>query len=36
MGNLLEPLLILFVGVLVAIALISMYMPMFKLGTTIY
>jgi len=36
MGNLLEPLLILFVGVLVAIVLISMYMPMFKLGTTIY
>lgn len=36
MGNMLEPVLILFVGILVAIVLISMYLPMFKLGTTIY
>ena len=35
-GNLLEPLLILFVGLLVAIVLISMYLPMFKLGNTFY
>lgn len=33
LGNMLEPLLILFVGVLVAVILISMYMPMFKLGS---
>ena len=32
LGNLLEPMLILFVGVLVAVILISMYLPMFKLG----
>ena len=32
LGTLLEPLLILFVGVLVAVILISMYLPMFKLG----
>ncbi len=36
LGNLLEPMLILGVGVLVAVVLISMYLPMFKLGTTIY
>jgi type IV pilus assembly protein PilC len=36
LGTLLEPALIFFVGILVAIVLISMYMPMFKLGTTIY
>jgi type IV pilus assembly protein PilC len=36
MGTILEPLLIIFVGVLVAVILISMYLPMFKLGTTIY
>ncbi|MCD8185041.1 MAG: type II secretion system F family protein [Rikenellaceae bacterium] len=36
LGNMLEPLLILFVGILVAVVLVSMYMPMFKLGTTIY
>jgi len=36
LGSLLEPLLILFVGILVAVVLISMYLPMFKLGTTIY
>lgn len=36
LGNLLEPLMIMFVGVLVATVLISMYLPMFKLGTTIY
>ena len=36
MGNLLEPALIFFVGILVAVVLISMYLPMFKLGTTIY
>lgn len=32
MGNMLEPLLILIVGLLVAVILISMYMPMFRLG----
>lgn len=36
MGSMLEPMLIILVGVLVAIVLISMYLPMFKLGTTIY
>lgn len=33
--SILEPVLILVVGVLVAIILISMYLPMFKLGGTI-
>ena len=32
MGALLEPALILLVGLLVAVILISMYMPMFRLG----
>ena len=32
MGTLLEPALILLVGLLVAVILISMYMPMFRLG----
>jgi type IV pilus assembly protein PilC len=32
LGLILEPMLILFVGILVAIVFISMYMPMFKLG----
>jgi type IV pilus assembly protein PilC len=32
LGNILEPALILFVGALVAVILISMYLPMFKLG----
>lgn len=32
LGDMLEPILIIFVGALVAIILISMYMPMFKLG----
>jgi len=35
LGSILEPVLILVVGVLVAIILISMYLPMFKLGGTI-
>lgn len=35
-GHLLEPILILFVGGIVAIVLIAMYMPMSRLGTTIY
>ncbi|GHV01680.1 general secretion pathway protein GspF [Bacteroidia bacterium] len=35
LGSMLEPLLILFVGLLVAIVLISMYLPMFKLGGAI-
>lgn len=34
-NNVLEPVLILFVGVIVAFVLISMYLPMFKLGMTI-
>ena len=36
MNNLLEPILILFVGGLVALILISMYMPIFQIGTGIY
>lgn len=36
LGNLLEPVLILSVGILVALILIAMYMPMFQLGNTIY
>ena len=32
LGTMLEPILILFIGVLVALILISMYLPMFKLG----
>ncbi|MCD8172865.1 MAG: type II secretion system F family protein [Alistipes sp.] len=32
LGNILEPVMILFVGVIVAVILISMYLPMFKLG----
>lgn len=36
MNNLLEPVLIIFVGVLVAFILISMYMPIFQLGAGIY
>ena len=31
-GTLLEPLLILLVGILVAVILVAMYMPMFSLG----
>jgi type IV pilus assembly protein PilC len=36
MNNLLEPILIIFVGGLVALILISMYMPIFQIGTNIY
>ncbi len=36
MGSVLEPLLIIFVGVLVAVILIAMYLPMFQMGTAIY
>lgn len=32
LGSILEPVLVFFVGILVAVILISMYMPMFKLG----
>lgn len=35
LGNILEPILILGVGIVVAIVLIAMYMPMFQLGQTI-
>ncbi len=35
LGNVLEPVLILGVGVMVAFVLIAMYMPMFQLGQTI-
>lgn len=35
LGTLLEPLLIIFVGILVTIILLSMYMPMFKLGAVV-
>jgi type IV pilus assembly protein PilC len=34
-GSIMEPLLILFIGILVATILISMYLPMFRLGTVI-
>jgi len=33
-GNLLEPILIIFIGFLVGIILVSMYLPMFKLSTS--
>jgi type IV pilus assembly protein PilC len=36
LGNMLEPLLILSIGILVAFILIAMYIPMFKLGQTIH
>lgn len=36
LGSIMEPLLILFIGILVATILISMYLPMFKLGTVIH
>ena len=32
LGNLLEPVLILLVGLLVAVILVAMYLPMFRLG----
>lgn len=35
LGNILEPILILGVGIIVAVVLIAMYMPMFQLGQTI-
>lgn len=35
-SNLLEPFLIVFVGLLVSMILVSMYLPMFQLSTTIY
>lgn len=36
LGNILEPLLILGIGIIVAFILIAMYIPMFKLGQTIH
>lgn len=36
LGNVLEPLLILGIGIIVAFILIAMYIPMFKLGQTIH
>lgn len=36
MSTVLEPLLIIFVGALVAVILIAMYLPMFELGSAIY
>lgn len=33
LGSVIEPLMILFLGVLVAVILVAMYLPMFKLGT---
>lgn len=36
LSNMMEPILIMFVGVLVAVILIAMYLPMFQLSTTIY
>jgi type IV pilus assembly protein PilC len=35
-SSLLEPIMIIFVGVLVGVILVSMYLPMFQLGTSIY
>ncbi len=35
LSSVLEPVLIIFIGILVAIVLISMYLPLFELGTTI-
>ena len=35
LNNTLEPFMILVIGIIVAFVLISMYLPMFKLGTTI-
>lgn len=35
-GDMLEPLLIIFVGVLVALILIAMYLPIFQLGTSVF
>jgi type IV pilus assembly protein PilC len=35
LGNMLEPVMIIFVGVLVMIILIAMYMPLFQLSTTV-
>lgn len=34
-GNLLEPLMIILVGIMVAVILISIYLPLFQLSTTI-
>lgn len=34
LGSVIEPLMILFLGILVAVILVAMYLPMFKLGTT--
>ena len=36
LGDLLEPILIVIVGALVAVILIAMYLPLFQLGTSIY
>ena len=36
MSSLLEPIMIIIVGVLVAVILVAMYLPMFQLGTAIY
>ena len=35
-SNILEPIMIIFVGLLVGVILIAMYMPMFQLGTSFY
>lgn len=35
LGNLIEPVLIIFIGLFVGIILVSMYLPMFKLSTSI-
>ena len=34
-GNLLEPVLIIFIGLFVGLILVAMYLPMFKLSTTV-
>ena len=36
LSSMLEPILIIFIGALVAVILIAMYLPMFQMGTTIY
>jgi type IV pilus assembly protein PilC len=36
LSSLLEPILIIFIGILVAVILIAMYLPMFQMGSSIY
>ena len=36
LGNMLEPVMIVFVGILVMVILIAMYLPLFQLSTTVF